>query len=347
MATFHSLNISNIRTLTSQAVEITFEVPAELASQYQFDHGQFLMLRHEIDGEQVERAYSICRAPYERSLSVAVKAVEGGVFSTFATSRLKAGDSVFVSTPGGTFTNRLDSSKKKQYLLVAAGSGIMPIISILKMVLASETQSQCSLVYANKSEQQTMFLEELNSLQQRYGERFSLQMVYSQSGEEGAVKRISDDSLRLCLGEHYHQQFDEVFLCGPEQMTLGLRDALLASNVESEKIHLELFSAAKDLSADNDGIQHCQVSMVIDGQTIEFNYEDSTRSLLDVALDFDDELPYGCQNGSCGSCQAKVLKGQIDMEINFALSADEVEQGYALMCQARPKSPKVEISYDE
>lgn len=348
MAIFHTLAVESLRTLTEDAVEITFAVPDDLKDHYVFEHGQFVNLRHTIAGQMVERAYSICSAPYEHALRVAVKRVENGVFSSFATQNLSVGDTLEVSVPGGTFTCALDSSQKRHYLLIAAGSGITPILSILKMVLASETQSECTLVYANRTPENAMFLTEIEQLKGRYQDRFTLYPVYSQSDAGVYQGRLDFAVLQQLLGEGAHKQMQHVFLCGPEAMSVAVRQALLDDGMSTDEVHIELFTPGELAPVDEgDESAGAQVKLTVDGEEFEFVYEDSTRSLLDYALDIDGDLPFGCQNGSCGTCQARVVQGQVAMEINFALSDEEVDSGYVLMCQARPASAKVEISYDE
>ena len=347
MISFHTLEISDIQLLTKDAVAISFTIPENLVDTYQFQHGQFVKLQADITNERVTRSYSICSAPYERKLTVAIKRVTDGVFSNFANDLLKVGDQIDVSEPQGVFTHQLDSSQKKQYLLVAAGSGITPILSILKMILASETMSQCVLIYGNKTPETTMFSDELNQLVDKYSSRFELVSVFSQHDVSKNKSteyhgRINLTLLNQIVGERF---IDEFFVCGPKEMSTSLYEHICSKGLEAEKAHIELFEVDNELS-ENNQTAHASVMIKIDGDEFSFDYDDSTRSILDIALDHDPDLPYGCQNGSCGSCQAKVISGSVEMEVNYALSQSELDDGFVLVCQSRPTSNKVEIDYD-
>ena len=361
MSEFNALTVESIRPLTADSVEISFSVPDELVDQYSYEHGQFVLLRTTIGGELIERAYSICRAPYERKLNVAVKRVENGIFSSYATSILQEGDSIEVSKPSGVFTCSLDSSKAKNYFFAAAGSGITPVIAIIKMVLASEPQSKCVLMYGNKEAAGVMFADEIIDLKKRYQDRLQILWVFSQGLFDG--KKYTQESFSQVGEIHYGRVTNTliqklldnevlilpsmVFLCGPEPMTLSLRDYFNEQDVPFDDIKIELFSAAELLGDAAESVSNAQISLLIDGEELDVVYEDATESILEHALRIDPDLPYGCQNGSCGACQAKLIYGKASMVTNYALSESEVEEGYILLCQARPESVKVSISYDE
>ena len=338
---FNTLEISDILPLTNDAVAISFAISDDKTSFYEFQHGQFVQLQAEISGEIVTRSYSICAAPYERKLTVAIKRLENGVFSNFANDVLKVGDKLEVSAPQGVFTHLLDSSKKKSYVMAAAGSGITPILSILKMTLASETMSQCTLIYGNTKPESVMFAKDLQKLSDQYPERFRLISVYSQSNAGDFQGRIDLDLVNQIMADG---RIDDFFVCGPKDMSVALYDGLCAQGLAKENAHIELFEEAVLSEDSNSSVATVQLS--IDGDSFVFDYEDSTRSILDIALDHDPDLPYGCQNGSCGSCQAKVVSGTVEMEVNYALSQSEIDDGMVLVCQARPTSNKVEIDYD-
>ncbi len=342
MTQSYSMSISDVRQLTNDSVAISFEIPEELVARFQFQHGQFVQLKTNIDGQSVERSYSICTAPYERKLTVGIKSVENGLFSNFANNQLKQGDVLEVSEPQGVFTHTLDSSKKKQYLLVAAGSGITPILSILKMTLASESMSHCTLVYSNKTPESVMFADELQVLTEKYADRFTLISAFSQSNYGDFQGRIDAAVIESFLDL---DSVDEFFVCGPQEMSVALHDKMLSQGLSSENAHIELFEIVEGFSEDG-GTSQAKIHMIIDGDSFEFDYVDPTRSILDEALDYEPDLPYGCQNGSCGSCQAKVISGSVEMEVNYALSQSEVDEGFVLVCQARPTSSKVDIDYD-
>lgn len=351
MATFHKLIILSVQRLTSDSIAITFSIPDKLQTNFQFQHGQFVQLRTEIQDEQVERAYSICTAPYERKITVAIKHVDQGVFSQYANTQFSEGLEIEVSEPQGVFTHQLDSSQKKNYLLVAAGSGITPILSIVKMTLASETLSHCTLVYANKTPESSMFYDELHALVEKYSERLNIIFVYSNSDAGDFQGRINAQVLPDLVADF--DTFDESFICGPEKMSLELREWMIEKGMSIDLIHIELFEVSKKFTdsgfADSGNgklNKQAQISVMIDGEVIEFIHDDPTRSILDIALDYDSDLPYGCQNGSCGSCQCKVISGSVEMEVNYALSQSELDEGFVLLCQSRPTSKKVEVDYD-
>lgn len=363
MSQFHNLTVRSIRQLTHDSVEIGFEIPDHLTEHYVYEQGQFVLLRTNIEDDVIERAYSICRAPYERKLNVAVKRVENGLFSTYATNVLAEGDSLEVAQPSGTFTCQLDSSQANDYLFVAAGSGITPIISIIKMILASEPMSKCILLFGNKSVVDIMFLEDIVALKERYSDQLQVEWVLSQEqikrkkpqsnlSKTGAVYngKINSSLLKKVITKESYSSLTTVFLCGPELMTLSLREYLIAQGVSSDNIKIELFSTAgitNISSFEENELSNAEISLLIDGEELTVMYEDATESILEHALRVDPDLPYGCQNGSCGTCQAKVISGDVSMHTNYALSENEVKQGYVLLCQAHPKSIKVSISYDE
>ena len=342
MTQSYSMPISEIHQLTSDSVAISFAIPEEYVEKFQFQHGQFVQLTANIDGQDVERSYSICTAPYERKLTVGVKRVENGLFSNFANNQLKQGDLLDVSEPQGVFTHELNSSQKKQYLLVAAGSGITPILSILKMTLASENMSHCTLIYSNKVPESVMFDDELKKLMERYGDRFRLISAFSQSSEGDYQGRIDKQAVEGLVDL---KKINEFFVCGPQEMSVSLHEMMLSKGLPAENVHIELFEAIEGFAESRDTSQ-AKIHMSIDGDSFEFDYDDPTRSILDVALDHEPDLPFGCQNGSCGSCQAKVISGSVEMEVNYALSQSEIDEGFVLVCQARPTSNKVDIDYD-
>jgi len=342
----HVLTVTNIEKLTDQAVSVEFDIPEKLVDQYQFQHGQFVRLTAEIDGQLIVRSYSICSAPYEKKLKVGIKRVEGGVFSNYANDTLKVGDEIEVSVPQGAFTHELNSSLAKNYLLVAAGSGITPIISIIKMVLASEPLSKCTLVYGNKNLESTMFANDIVDLVKKYADRFKLVSVFSNSDQGDFQGRIDFDLLTKIKAV---DSVDEFFVCGPKQMSVDIYESMLASGLTADHAHIELFEADNGLSGieqSNANNLLSKITVRIDGDSFAFDYEDHTRSILEVALDHEPDLPYGCQNGSCGSCQAKVVAGSVEMEVNYALSQSEIDEGLVLVCQSKPTTSQVEFDYD-
>lgn len=358
MLHFHPLKIKNIRQETEDCCSIAFEVPAELQSDYQFKQGQYVTLRAMIGGQDVRRSYSICSSPLENELRVAIKKIEGGKFSTFANEQLKKGDTLDVMAPTGNFVPELNPAQSKHYIGFAAGSGITPILSILKTALATEPNSQFTLFYGNKDVASIIFREEIEQLKNRYMTRLTIHHFLSREQLDTPLfnGRLSGDKCEAIFGKLIQLTGnEEFFLCGPESMIFSVRDFLAAQAIPAERIHFELFTSPdgklgqerrREKRASSGG-QKSQVTVKLDGKTLEFELEHNTVSILDAALKQGADLPFACKGGVCCTCKAKVLEGTVEMDVNYALVADEIKKGFVLSCQAFPTSERVSLDFDE
>ena len=356
MAThFHALKIRDLRRETDDCVSIAFEIPAELQDEFLFTPGQNITLKTVVNGNEIRRSYSICSSPSEKELRVAVKRVPEGLFSCFANSTLKPGDTIEVLAPTGMFFTHPSPDNKKSYLAFAAGSGITPIISIIKTILETEPASSFTLVYGNRDRSSIIFREQLNALKNRYMSRFNLHHILSREQTESEIHngRIDEEKL-MQLGRiiPYHLM-DEVFLCGPEQMITTAKDALIQKGIPEKNIHFELFhppgSAIKTDAAELDKNlegQNSEVTVKLDGIYIRFDLPFGSESILDAALQEGADLPYACKGGVCATCKAKLIEGSVVMDNNYALEADEIGAGYILTCQSHPRSGKVVVDFD-
>ncbi len=357
MAKFHTLSVKDIKQETSDTVSVSFDVPEALANEFVFKQGQYLTLRTTINGEDVRRSYSICTAPSDNDLRVAIKQVENGRFSTFANNTLSVGDALEVMPPMGNFYTELDANQRKNYVLFAAGSGITPVISIIKTTLATEPNSQVTLFYGNKGFDSIIFREELEGLKNVYVDRFSLYHILSREslGVPLYKGRIDAEKCNnLCTQLVDVSTVDEFFICGPESMIHGVSDALQAMGVDKKQVHFELFTsplgslagADKTVAETTDDGTDSHVTIILDGDEHEFKLGAHGDSILDAAMQQGADVPFACKGGVCCTCRAKVLEGEVTMDVNYALEEEEVEAGFILTCQSHPKTDKVVIDFD-
>jgi len=352
---FHRLKVKEVKKETFDCVSIEFDIPAELQQEFAFEQGQNITVKTTIAGEEIRRSYSICTAPFEKKLSVAVKKVDDGKFSCYANSDLKAGDELDVLPPTGKFNTKLKTENKKQYLAFAAGSGITPVISIIKTTLHTEPQSSFTLVFGNRGRSTIIFFEELEALKNKYIDLFNFINILSREKTDAPINSGRIDPAKLVeldklLG---YSGMDEFFICGPEEMIFTIKDFLLQHQVDEKKIHFELFTTPetkkvktkieKKQEADK---QKSKVTAKLDGVIFDFDVEYDGDSIIDAALFQGIELPYSCKGGVCGTCKAKLLEGEVEMDAHYALEPEEIEQGYILTCQSHPKTEKVVIDYD-
>lgn len=350
MSDFHTLTIQSITRETAQAISVGFLIPSELKDTFNYEAGQYITLKTTINGAEVRRAYSICSTPESGELRVAIKEVEEGTFSTFANRELKEGDTIEVAAPEGRFV--LDSAfakAKKSYLAFAAGSGITPIMSMIKTVLENSTESNFVLVYGNKRPEEAIFREELVALRNQYNDRFSIEFIYSQSREDGAhFGRIMKSTVNFVVKNKYaSHDFSDYYLCGPEAMIKEVTQVLEANGTNSSNIHFELFTASTEevvIEEALDGKSHIRI--LVDDEEFEFTMKQDTL-ILDAALDEDIDAPHSCQGGVCSSCIARVTEGTAVMEKNQILTDSEVAEGLILTCQAHPTSAKLVVDYDD
>lgn len=352
---FHSLRIKEVRKETPECVSVVFDIPESLQKEFQFHQGQSLTMRTWINEEEIRRTYSICSSPLEQEWRVAIKKQEKGLFSTFANEKLRAGDTLDVMEPVGKFYTELNPSHKKNYLAFASGSGITPVISIIKTTLQSEPESRFTLVYGNRNRSSIIFFEELEGLKNKYMGRLNLLYVLSREKTESPASfgRINTEKLDDLSRILNYQSFDETFICGPEEMIFCVRDYLLAKKIDEKKIHFELFTTAgsrkKPQTSDvkPDSGPKSAITLKVDGRSIDIPLSmNSELSILDAALQHGADLPYACKGGMCCTCKALLVEGEVVMDVHWGLEHEEVEKGYILTCQSHPKTEKVVVDFD-
>ncbi|MGW6172787.1 1,2-phenylacetyl-CoA epoxidase subunit PaaE [Arthrobacter sp. NPDC055138] len=368
--TFHPLSVAEVRKLTDEAVEVTFAVPEELQGQFDYVPGQYVALRTTLEEQEIRRSYSICAEPKPGEIRVAIKRDIGGLFSNWANDNLAAGDVLDVMSPAGAFISKhqmteinhpeqINTDVEATFVAFAAGSGITPVISIARTVLAANTNVRFDLVYANKAAMDVMFVEELADLKDKYPTRFALHHVLSReqrispllSGRIDAEKLTSlfDNVLRT-------DDVDEWFLCGPYELVQLCRDTLAERGVPADKIRYELFSTGEPTKPQGNIGRPVQVDPSADNYDITFTLDGLTgkvaspkharESVLNAALRVRQDVPFACAGGVCGTCRAKVVSGTFTMEENYALEPDEIERGYVLTCQTHPTSEEITVDYD-
>jgi len=356
---FHPLTIKEVRRETADCVSVAFDIPDELKENFAFSQGQSLTMRTTINGEEVRRTYSICSSPLDKEWRVAIKKVEGGLFSGFANHQLRQGDTLDVMPPVGKFYTSLDPAHKKNYLAFAAGSGITPVISIIKTTLRTEPKSNFTLVFGNRSRASIIFFEELEGLKNKYLERFHFITILSRERTDTPVNfgRIDEAKIKGLSRLIDYTSMDEIFLCGPEAMIFCVKDIMEKMGVEKKKIHFELFttpesalkpkSAIASLKPEITAGPKSQITIKLDGRAFDFDLAlNSDTSLLDAALQQGADLPFACKGGVCCTCKAKLLEGEVSMDVHWGLEEEEVEQGYILTCQSHPKTEKVVVDFD-
>ncbi len=374
-AKFHTLTVAEVRRLTADAIEVTFAVPEELVGQYDYVPGQYVALRTTLDGQEVRRSYSICAEPKPGEIRVAIKKDIGGVSSTWANENLASGAELDVMSPQGAFisqhnmneinhpeeiaTESSEHAGGAAFVAFAAGSGITPVISIARTVLARNDSTRFDLVYANRAAMDVMFLEELADLKDRYPSRFALHHVLSREQRPSPLMsgRIDAEKLSTMFDTVIRTKgVDEWFLCGPFELVQVSRDTLEARGVPKEKVRFELFTTGRPEKPEGEHGRPVKVDTSQDNYSITFNLDGlsgqvetpthSAESILNAALRVRPDVPFACAGGVCGTCRAKLTGGTVDMEENYALEQDEIEKGYILTCQSRPTSKEVSVDYD-
>ncbi|HEY2223247.1 fatty acid desaturase [Actinomycetospora sp.] len=351
----HRLRVAEVRRLTSDSVSITFEVPSELRETFRFAPGQNVTVATDIDGETVQRNYSICTVAGSGVLRVAVRLAEQGRFSTHANTRLAVGDELEVTPPSGQFTLTPDPHTRRHLAAVAAGSGITPVISILASALAAEPGSRATLLYANRDTGSTMFADELAMLTRQFEGRLKIVHYHSRADADRATStehedivagRLNADRLRAHLRDARLQDA-EWFLCGPSALLDDVQTVLDEHDTPTRQVHRELFVAPDDQLDENDlaDVVPATVTVTSGGEKTQLHSE-GTASILETVLDGGVDVPYLCTGGICGTCRATITNGTVHMQQNYALSDDEIEAGNVLTCQSRPTSPDVAVDYD-
>lgn len=351
MAQFHTLKIKSVEKVTEQSVAISFEVPESLKANFAFKSGQYITLKTTINGEEIRRDYSICASKNSGDLTVAVKAIDGGTFSIYANTELKAGDTIEVAEPNGRFVFEPNEAKTRTVVAFAAGSGITPVLSIAKTLLEEEPFSNFILVYGNKSSKDTMFFADLVEVQKLYGNRLHVHFIYSQSREEGALLgRIEKSTVNLIVKNKYQGVNIEAFyLCGPEAMIHTVKDTLIENGIKEESIFFELFTApivAENENSVEDLSGNTKIKVLVDDEEFEFEMS-KEQTILEATLKQDIDAPYSCQGGICSSCIARLTEGEAKMRQNNILTDNEVAEGLVLTCQAHPTTANVVVDYDD
>lgn len=352
---FHALNVADVRQETEDTVSIAFSVPEDLMEDYTYKAGQYLTLRATINGEDIRRSYSICTAPQDNELRVAIKCIENGVFSNWATHSIQCGDVVQVMTPTGNFAFDPNPNQKRSFVLYAAGSGITPILAIAKTILSEEPLSDVTLIYGNKGFGSIIFREELEGLKNRFIDRFRLVHILSRESLGNPIQKGRIDAEKIAkINKAFfaNQAIDGVYVCGPEPMIHAVKEGMLAIGVDEKKIHFELFATGitrtetQQISSGEPGVDSV-VTVILDGDQIELFLNSDGMSVLDAAQQAGADLPFACKGGVCCTCKARILEGSARMDVNYALEKDEVEAGYVLTCQAHPTSEKLIVSFDD
>jgi ring-1,2-phenylacetyl-CoA epoxidase subunit PaaE len=354
LSKFHPLTIAHVARETRDAVAITFDVPSSLKEAFRFVQGQHLTLRAEVDGEDLRRSYSICSAVQDDCLRIAVKKAAGGAFSTWVNEQVKAGQTIEVMPPMGHFNIPLHANNRKHYLGFAAGSGITPLLSIIKTTLLAEPQSRFTLFYGNRSSATVIFKEELSDLKDLFLSRLNLVYVMSREPQDiallnGRIDRQKTDALL----SHWVdlEDVDAAFICGPDGMMHAVSTALQEHGFPKSKIKIELFAASipkhEHKAPVTPAAGECTVTAIIDGAARQFTLEKTKENVIDAALRQGVELPYSCKGGVCSTCRAKLVEGEVDMDVNFALEDYELARGFILCCQSYPVTDKVVVDFDQ
>jgi len=348
---FHTLTVARVEPVTDDSVAITFDVPEDLVEVFAREPGQHVIVKATIDGESVRRSYSICSPADSADLTIGVKRLEGGVFSTYANTELAAGDTLEVTPPTGDFTISIDPHNKKHYIAIAAGSGITPILAMISTALKNEPDSRFTLIYGNRDGRSIMFLDELDALKNTYPDRFVMFNILSR--ESHAIElfegRIDEDKLvRLFTTVVDAGTATDWYLCGPSGMVRAAQSVLTAGGVPEDKIHDELFFAGDDDSfvPVTDDAVGSEVRFTLNGRTSTVVVDPQGAPILDHALAVRPDAPFSCRSGACASCRAKVTSGEVVMDKNWSLNQEEVDAGQILTCQAHPVTEGVELTFD-
>jgi len=353
---FHKLSVKEVRKETPDCVSIAFVIPDLLKKDFEFAQGQNITIKKNIDGEEIRRSYSICTAPFENELRVAVKKVDGGKFSFYANTDLKKGDELDILPPTGKFNTQLKKENNKQYVAFVAGSGITPVISIIKTTLQAEPQSSFTLIFGNRGRSSIIFFEELEALKNKYLNRFNFINILSRERTDAPINsgRIDQDKL-TDLGKLIHyKNTDEFFICGPEEMIFCVKDFLEQRGIDKKKVHFELFTTPGQKKSTVDSSQKptnnegpkSKITVKLDGRSFDFDLGFNNDSILDAALKQGADLPFACKGGVCCTCKAKLISGEVEMDVNWGLEQEEVDEGFILTCQSHPKTETVVVDFD-
>ena len=351
---FHRLRIADLTRQTDDAMSVTFEVPASLREAFVYQPGQHLTIKFMIDGTEARRSYSLNSCPQlQEPLQVTVKRIKGGLVSNYVNDRLRVGDELDVMPPTGQFAADIQPDNYRHHFLFAAGSGITPVLSILKAVLHAEKYSFVHLFYGNKNKSSILFRTELDALQEQFPDRFTLVHTLSEPYSDGSwwwngrTGRIDQKAVAWFIDEHPPRaQTTEYFICGPGTMNTTVRETLLSLGVPQERVHIELFGGRVEAAQEDvQPVDRAHVCVTLDGKMIDATVPQG-QTILDVLKANQHDPPYSCEAGVCSTCRAKLQRGTVHMRATFGLDEQDIGQGYILTCQALPTSPDLEISYD-
>ncbi|HOZ74937.1 MAG TPA: phenylacetate-CoA oxygenase/reductase subunit PaaK [Flavobacterium sp.] len=355
MAKFHSIKVSDIYKETKDCSVVSFDIPEDLKSEFHYNQGQHLTLKAMIDGKEERRSYSLCSSPTENKWQVAVKKINGGLFSGYVNDKVKKGDTLEIMAPSGKFFRETNKEVAKNYIMFAAGSGITPILSIIKTHLALEPNSTFQLFYLNRSVKSIIFKEEIELLKNKYFGRFEI--FHFLTKEHRSIElfngRFSKEKMEILTEKIIDiPKVDECFICGPEEMIFLIRDELVAAGLSKDKIHFELFNTGGS-EADKQRVskileskvQGTDVTIIDGGKEFHFIMDDDYDNILDGAIAAGADLPFACKGGVCSTCRCKVIEGSVAMKINYALDEDEVAKNLVLSCQAVPTSGKIVVEF--
>jgi len=356
MSRFFPLKISNIDKATEDCTVVTFDVPENLQDQFDFTSGQHLILKKDIQNQDVRRSYSLCSSPVEKKWQVAVKQIPDGIFSTYINNELSEGDTLEVMPPSGLFGVKSNENAQKNYIFFAAGSGITPILSMIKSHLALEPHTKCQLFYLNKNAKSIIFKEEIEQIRNKYFGRFEI--FYFLTREQRDIElfngRFTPEKIQqLSMTLLDVENTDECFICGPEDMIFMIRDELTKLGLSKENIHYELFVTGLS-KADKKRVEkarqkrkgNTEITILDGGKEFHFDMRKDDDNILDAALAAGADLPFACKGGVCSTCKCKVIDGAVEMKVNYALEKEEINQNYVLSCQAIPTSKKVIVDFD-
>jgi ring-1,2-phenylacetyl-CoA epoxidase subunit PaaE len=355
MAKFHTLKVAEVKRETVESVSIAFDIPAAVKAEYKYIQGQYVTLKIKLNGEELRRSYSICSSPLvNEPMRVAVKQVKDGRMSTYLNTQLKAGDTLEVMTPMGSFHSAMNAGNKKNYVLFAGGSGVTPMLSIIKTVLIAEPQSTLVLLYGNKDEASIIFKTELEKIAAEHKDRLKMVHVLEYSADaEGSLLRgiMTPEKVKALVENYVGLNLDnDFFICGPGPMMRNVESTLLELKITKERIHLEYFTvdagAAPAQPVPEIEELESHITVIMDGEETVLQLSSKGKSILDAAMDAGVDVPFSCKGAVCCTCKAKVLEGKVQMDKNFALTDKEVEEGYILTCQAHPLTEKVLVDYD-
>ncbi|MCX6204726.1 MAG: phenylacetate-CoA oxygenase/reductase subunit PaaK [Bacteroidetes bacterium] len=353
---FNKLKVKEVRKETADCVSIVFDIPKHLEALYSFKQGQYITIKKDFNGEAIRRNYSICSSPFDQELRIAVKKIPNGIFSTYANDQLQKFDELEVFPPAGKFFSELSEEHENNYVAFAAGSGITPILSIIKTTLLTERKSSFTLVYGNRNRYSILFKEALEALKNKYLDRFRIIYILSREKTESDLHfgRIDEEKCQRILSSTIDpQKINAFFLCGPEEMIFSVKAFLKTISINDTKIHFELFNISNSvapkntiLSNSNDAGINSKITVKQDGRSFDFLLPYHGNSILNAAMATGADLPFACKKGVCCTCKAKLIEGEVEMDRVYGLEPDEIDQGYILTCQAHPRSEKIVVDFD-